>query len=723
MVSKINSNFAPVQFQTMDAKHLQIISDQLSISYKKIQNTTELLAEGATIPFIARYRKEATGSLDEVQLTEIKTQIQKLEELEKRRLSILKSIEEQGKLTDELRQKILSIYNLTELEDVYLPYKKKRKTRASVAKEKGLEPLAKAIFEQRNQNAESLASNFLTDKVSTTDEALQGARDIIAEWINEDEKARNKVRFSFRRNATIRSKVARGKETDGAKYSDYFDFEEPLKKCPSHRLLAIRRGEEEGFLRVSIAPDEEETIYHLEKLILKGHGKSTEQVKEAIADCYKRLLSSSIETEFRNLAKEKADNEAIEVFVENLKQLLLSPPLGQKRILAIDPGFRTGCKLICLDQDGSFLHHSTIFPHPPQSLEYEAIQKLETLADRYKIEALAIGNGTAGRETLAICKKCNFDNPVELFIVNESGASIYSASEIAREEFPDLDLTVRGAISIGRRLMDPLAELVKIDPKSIGVGQYQHDVNQNQLKQSLDRVVESCVNSVGINLNTASKHLLTYVSGLGPMLAQNIVNYRSENGLFQTRADLKQVTRMGEKAFEQCAGFLRIRHAKNLLDNTAVHPEAYHIVRQMASDLNASVEDLIKNAALRKQIRVENYITENIGLPTLKDILEELEKPGLDPRGEVKAFEFANISSIDDLQEGMVLPGIINNITNFGAFVDIGIKESGLVHISQLSNTFVKSPADVVSLQQEVRVKVLEIDKARKRVSLSMKQV
>ncbi len=707
----------------MDAKHLQIISDQLSIAHKKIQNTAELLSEGATIPFIARYRKEVTGSLDEVQIGDIQNQIQKLQELEKRRESILNTIEEQGKLTDELRQKITATYNSTELEDLYLPYKKKRKTRASVAKEKGLEPLANSIFEQRNQNVENLAASFLNDEVPTIEEALQGARDIVAEAINEDEKARNQVRYSFDRGATIRSKVARGKETEGAKYSDYFDFEESLKKCPSHRLLAIRRGEEEGILRVSISPDEEETIYHLEKHFLKGHGKATDQVKEAITDCYKRLLSSSIETEFRNLSKEKADKEAIDVFAENLRQLLLAAPLGQKRVLAIDPGFRTGCKVVCLDQSGTLLHHTTIFPHPPQSQEYESIQKLESLANQYQIEVFVIGNGTAGRETLSVCKKCNFKNPVELFLVNESGASIYSASEAAREEFPDLDLTVRGSISIGRRLMDPLAELVKIDPKSIGVGQYQHDVNQNQLKESLDRVVESCVNSVGINLNTASKHLLTYVSGLGPMLAQNIVAFRSENGAFKSRTELKKVPRMGEKAFEQSAGFLRIREAKNPLDNTAVHPETYHIVQQMAKDLNTSVKELIENASLRKQINLQNYITDIVGLPTLKDILAELEKPGLDPRGKAKSFEFANISSIDDLHEGMVLPGIINNITNFGAFVDIGIKESGLVHISQISNTFIKSPAEVVSLQQEVQVKVLEIDKARKRVSLSMKQV
>ncbi len=707
----------------MEAKHFQIISDQLSIAYKKVQNTAELLGEGATIPFIARYRKEATGSLDEVQISEIQTLIHKLEELEKRRLSILNSIEEQGKLTDELRRKIVSTYNLTELEDLYLPYKKKRKTRASAAKEKGLEPLANAIFEQRNQNIENLAAGFLTDEVPTLEEALQGARDIIAEWINEDEKARNTARISFNRGAVIRSKIAKGKEKDGAKYSDYFEFEEPLKKCPSHRLLAIRRGEEEGILRVSVAPDEEEAIYHLEKLYLKGQGKATDQVKEAVTDSYKRLLSSSIENEFRNLSKEKADKEAIDVFAENLRQLLLAAPLGQKRVLAIDPGFRTGCKIVCLDESGALLHYTTIFPHPPQAQEYESIQKLESLADQFQVEAVVIGNGTAGRETLSVCKKCNFKKPVELFLVNESGASIYSASEVAREEFPDLDLTVRGAISIGRRLMDPLAELVKIDPKSIGVGQYQHDVNQNQLKNSLDRVVESCVNSVGINLNTASKHLLNYVSGLGPMLAQNIVTYRTENGAFKSRNELKKVPRMGEKAFEQSAGFLRISASKNPLDNTAVHPESYHIVQQMADDLNASVKELIENAALRKKINLQNYISEKIGLPTLKDILAELEKPGLDPRGEAKAFEFASISSIDDLEVGMVLPGIVNNITNFGAFVDIGIKESGMVHISQITNKFIKSPADVLSLQQEVKVKVLEIDKVRKRVSLSMKQV
>jgi uncharacterized protein len=535
---------------------------------------------------------------------------------------------------------------------------------------------------------------------------------------------RNKVRFAFKKEATIRSKLVKGKEEEAAKYRDYFDFEEPLKKCPSHRLLAIRRGEDEGFLRVYITPDEENTLFQLEKLVLKGYGAATDQVKEALKDSYRRLLEPSIETEFRNLSKDKADEEAIEVFTTNLRQLLLAPPLGQRKVLGIDPGYRTGCKVICMDESGNLLHNTTIYPHPPQSDEYMAQKTLVDLVDRYQIDAIAVGNGTAGRETMTLCSKCQFNRAVEVFMVNESGASIYSASEIAREEFPDYDVTVRGAVSIGRRLMDPLAELVKIDPKSIGVGQYQHDVNQTKLKESLDLVVESCVNAVGINLNTASKHLLTYVSGLGPTLAQNIVNFRAENGTFNSRKQLKKVPRMGEKAFEQCAGFLRIRDAKNPLDNTAVHPESYHIVEQMAKDLNCTVQALIDSEQMRKSIDLKRYTTDTVGLPTLRDILSELAKPGLDPRGEAKAFEFAkNINSIEDLEIGMVLPGIVNNITNFGAFVDIGIKESGLVHISQLANKFVKNPNDVVSLQQEVKVKVTDIDRQRKRIQLSMKDV
>lgn len=708
----------------MNPTHIRLIADTLNIPGKKIENTVGLLTGGATIPFIARYRKEVTGSLDEIQIADIQKELKKLEELEKRKDSILNSIEEQGKLTDELRKKIESTYNMTVLEDLYLPYKRKRKTKASMAKEKGLEPLAQVIFMQKNNNVEQLAGNFLSNEVKSVDEALQGARDIMAEWINENEQVRNKVRFAFKREATIRAKLVKGKEEEAAKYRDYFDFEEPLKKCPSHRLLAIRRGEDEGFLRVYITPDEENTLYQLEKLILKGYGAATDQVKEALKDSYRRLLEPSIETEFRNLSKDKADEEAIEVFTTNLRQLLLAPPLGQRKVLGIDPGYRTGCKVICLDESGNLLHNTTIYPHPPQSDEYMAQKTLVDLVDRYQIDAIAVGNGTAGRETMTLCGKCQFNRAVEVFMVNESGASIYSASEIAREEFPDYDVTVRGAVSIGRRLMDPLAELVKIDPKSIGVGQYQHDVNQTKLKESLDLVVESCVNAVGINLNTASKHLLTYVSGLGPTLAQNIVNFRAENGTFNSRKQLKKVPRMGEKAFEQCAGFLRIRDAKNPLDNTAVHPESYHIVEQMAKDLNCTVQSLIDSEQMRKSIDLRRYTTDTVGLPTLKDILSELAKPGLDPRGEAKAFEFAkNINSINDLEIGMILPGIVNNITNFGAFVDIGIKESGLVHISQLANKFVKNPNDVVSLQQEVKVKVTDIDLQRKRIQLSMKDV
>ncbi|MCB0557521.1 MAG: RNA-binding transcriptional accessory protein [Phaeodactylibacter sp.] len=707
----------------MNDLHSKLIAERLNIPSRKVNNTLSLFSEGATIPFIARYRKEATGSLDEVQVADIQREAKKLEELDKRRASILGSIEEQGKLTDELRRRIEGTYDGTVLEDLYLPYKRKRKTRASAAREKGLEPLAEALFRQENNKVEALAARFITPEVPNVEEALQGARDIIAEWINEDERARNKVRFLFRKGAVIYAKVARGKEEEGAKYRDYFDYSEPLKNCPSHRLLAMRRGEEEGFLRVSISPEEEDSLYQLERIYLTGNGPASRQVKEALHDSYKRLLGPAIETEFRNLSKDKADQEAIEVFATNLRQLLLGAPLGQKRTLGIDPGFRTGCKVVVLDESGQFLKNATIYPHPPQSDEYNASLTLERLVAQFEIEAIAVGNGTAGRETLSFCRRLKFGRPVESFMVNEAGASIYSASDIAREEFPKEDLTVRGAISIGRRLMDPLAELVKIDPKSIGVGQYQHDVNQARLKESLDQVVESCVNSVGINVNTASKHLLTYVSGLGPTLAQNIVDYRSEKGAFPSRRELMKVARMGDKSFEQSAGFLRIRDGKNPLDNTAVHPESYHIVEQMAKDQGCSVEDLIHRAELRKKVDLRKYVTDTVGLPTLTDILKELEKPGLDPRGTARPFEFANIQSIEDLHIGMVVPGIVNNITNFGAFVDIGIKESGLVHISQLANKFVKNPADVVNLGQEVMVKVMEVDRKRGRVQLSMKEV
>ena len=708
----------------MNPKHLQLISDSLNIPKNRIESTIGLFDEGATIPFIARYRKEVTGSLDEVQIGDIQTQHKKLQELEKRRDAILKSIEEQGKLTDDLRERITKTYNLTELEDIYLPYKQKRKTRASIAREKGLEPLANEIYTQKHKNIDALAAKFLNDKVETIEDALSGARDILAEFVNEDENARNLVRRFFEREGMISSKLVKGKETEGIKYKDYFEFAEPLSKSPSHRLLAVRRGEEEGFLRVSIAPkDEEFLLKKLDDQYLIAHNESADQVQKAIEDAYNRLLAPSIETEFRNSSKNKADEEAIRVFVDNLRQLLLAAPLGQKRVLGLDPGFRTGCKVVCLDESGTLLHNTTIYPHPPQYQEAEAIEKLKNLVEKYKIQAISVGNGTAGRETEALCRSIKFDNAPTVFMVSEAGASIYSASEAAREEFPDQDITVRGAISIGRRLTDPLAELVKIDPKSIGVGQYQHDVNQTELKLSLDRTVESCVNQVGINLNTASKHLLTYVSGLGPSLAQAIVNFRTEKGLFENRAQLKKVPRLGEKAFEQCAGFLRIREAKNPLDNTAVHPESYEIVEKMAKDAKVSVAELIKNAPLRKDIKLQTYVTDKVGLPTLTDIMKELDKPGLDPRGEAKAFEFGNVRTMDDLKVGMVLPGIVTNITNFGAFIDVGVKQDGLVHVSQMANRFIRSPSEVVKLQQQVQVKVIEVDISRKRVMLSMKDI
>ena len=704
--------------------HVKRIADALQLPERKVSNTMQLLQDGATIPFISRYRKEVTGSLDEVQVGEIQQGMHKLEELEKRKAFILKTIEEQGKLTDKLRHQIDACYNPNELEDLYLPFKKKRKTRASIAREKGLEPLAKRIFQQDSASPEQLAGAFLNDDVPDIESALQGARDIIAEWINEDQRLRNRVRSIFNREAIISSKVARGKQEEGAKFRDYFDFSESLKRCPSHRLLAMRRGEEEGFLRVQIAPDEESTLGQLERMVLKGYGASTQQVKIAMEDAYKRLLGPSIETEFRTSAKEKADEEAIKVFAENLRQLLLAPPLGPKRMIGIDPGFRTGCKVVVLDRNGDLLEHTAIYPHPPQSKADAALAMLRKLAEHYQVEAIAVGNGTAGRETMSLLRNDQLGQKLQVFMVNESGASIYSASEIAREEFPEHDVTVRGAVSIGRRLMDPLAELVKIDAKSIGVGQYQHDVNQTRLRESLDRVVESCVNSVGINLNTASKPLLTYVSGLGPVLAENIVKYRSEQGAFRSRKELKKVARMGAKAFEQSAGFLRVRDAKNPLDNTAVHPESYRLVEAMAKDLGCNVKELIESKELRQQIDLHRYVGGNVGLPTLKDILSELTKPGLDPRGEAQVFEFAQgIKSMEDLQVGMVLPGIVTNITNFGAFVDIGVKQDGLVHISQIADRFIKNPADVLSLQQKVQVRIVDVDLARKRINLSMKNL
>ncbi len=708
----------------MNSVYIPLIASATNIRPHKIEKTLALLNEGATIPFIARYRKEVTGSLDEVQIAAIQKENNRLTELDKRRESILNSIEEQGKLTPELRRRIEKTWDMTELEDLYLPYKRKRKTRASVAKERGLESLAKEIWKQRSDNVEALAKNYLNDEVPNVEDALQGARDIIAEQLAEDEKSRNKVRFGFKRYALIKAKVARGKDEEAATYKDYFAFEEALKKIPSHRFLAILRGEGEGLLRVSIGLEEEEILYQLENLHLEANNAASKQIQLAIKDGYKRLLAPSIETEFRNLAKAKADAEAIGVFQENLRQLLLAAPLGQQRVLGLDPGYRTGCKLVALDANGNLLKNSAIYPHPPQSRFVEATETLKDWVYRYEIDAIAVGNGTAGKETLAMCRAIDFGRPIEVFMVNEAGASIYSASEVAREEFPNEDVTVRGAVSIGRRLMDPLAELVKIDAKSIGVGQYQHDVNQVQLRESLDRVVESCVNSVGINVNTASKSLLTYVSGLGPTLAQNIVNYRAENGTIKSRAALKKVPRMGAKAYEQSAGFLRIREAKNALDNTAVHPESYHIVEQMAKDQGVKVQDLIDQKALREAIDLKKYVSDTVGLPTLRDILNELAKPGLDPRGNAKTFSFApGINKIGDLNVGMIVPGIVTNVTNFGCFVDIGIKENGLVHISQLANKYVDKPADVVKLQQEVQVKIMEIDLKRGRVALSMKAV
>ncbi|MEZ4919995.1 MAG: Tex family protein [Saprospiraceae bacterium] len=699
------------------------VAPLVNIPAQRVRAVEELLASGATIPFISRYRKEATGSLDEVQIGAIADALKRLQELEKRRAVVLESIEEQGKLTPELRAAILGADTMTALEDLYLPYRPKRKTRASVAIERGLEPLAQRIFSQKDKSLAGVARAYINADVPTEEDALQGARDIIAEWVSEDARARDKVRRHFERGAEIRSKLVKGKEEEAAKYRDYFDWSEPLKKCPSHRLLAMRRGEDEGFLRLKIAPDEAEVTPDLVRLFVRGYGDAARETKLAVEDAYKRLLASSIETEFRNTSKELADREAIRVFTENLRQLLLGAPLGEKRVMGIDPGFRTGCKVVCLDAAGNLLYNTAIYPHEPQRQVEQSRTALTELVDKYAIEAISIGNGTAGRETMDFLQHVPFNRPVELFLVNEAGASIYSASEIAREEFPKEDITVRGAVSIGRRLMDPLAELVKIDPKSIGVGQYQHDVHQGQLKESLDRTVESCVNSVGININTASRHLLTYVSGLGPVLAKNIVDYRSENGAFQKRSDLQKVPRLGDKAFEQAAGFLRIRGGENPLDNTAVHPERYQLVAEMATDLGSTVEALIQNKSLRDQVDLNRYVRADVGLPTLKDIIKELEKPGLDPRGNAQPFEFANIRSLEDLSPGMILPGIVNNITNFGAFIDIGIKDSGLVHVSQMADKFVKDPAEIVHLQQHVRVKVLDIDFQRRRVSLTMKGI
>jgi uncharacterized protein len=706
----------------MIQKHLEIIAENLHITQKQVQNTLNLLNEGATVPFISRYRKEATDSLDEVQIGEIQNHSKKLAEIEDRKKSILASIEKQGKLTGELERKILSSYNLTELEDLYLPYKIKKTTRAAKAREKGLEPLSEILMKQNVGSTEIFALKFLNDKVETVEDALSGARDIIAEQISENQTVRNAVRYEFDNNAVVCSKVIKAKEEEAEKFKDYFDYSEVLKRIPSHRMLAIRRGEAEGFLRVSILPGDERIIDKIKRLFVKGRTESSEQVSIAVEDSYKRLLEPSVENEFRGLSKEKADKEAIAVFSENLKQLLLASPLGEKRILALDPGFRTGCKMVCLDEYGNILHNETIYPHPPQNETTLAARKLTNAVNTYKIDAMAIGNGTASRETeYFVRNKVRFDRDIQVFVVSENGASIYSASPVAREEFPEYDVTVRGAISIGRRLSDPLAELVKIDPKSIGVGQYQHDVDQKELQESLDRVVEYCVNSVGVDLNTAGKYLLNYVSGLGLQLAQNIVDYRNEIGGFKSRAELKKVKRLGEKAFEQCAGFLRIRNAKNPLDNSAVHPESYKIAEKMAKDIGVEIKDLIGNSMLIKQIKPENYVSEKVGLPTLKDITAELEKPGRDPRKAAKIFEFSNeVFKPEDLREGMILPGIVTNITNFGAFVDIGVKQDGLVHISQIKEAFVSNPADVLTLHQHVKVKVISVDLPRKRIGLTM---
>ena len=699
----------------------KMIATALNIAVHQVENTLSLLNGGATIPFISRYRKEATGGLDEVQIGEIKERYDKLSDIAKRKETILKTIEEQGKLTTDLKKRIDTCWDATELEDIYLPYKPKRKTRAESARQKGLEPLATILMMQRENNLMPRVRTFVKGEVKDEEDALKGARDIIAEQVSEDERARNQVRNQFSRQAIISSKVVKGKEEEAAKYKDYFDFSEPLKRCTSHRLLAIRRGEAEGLLKVSISPDDEECTERLERSYVRGNNECSRQVQEAVKDAYKRLLKPSIETEFAALSKEKADEEAIRVFAGNLRQLLLAPPLGQKRVMGIDPGYRTGCKIVCLDAQGNLLHNETIYPHPPKSEHGLSARKLTKLVEQYQIEAIAIGNGTASRETESFVTNQRYDRKLQVFVVSEDGASIYSASKIAREEFPDYDVTVRGAVSIGRRLMDPLAELVKIDAKSIGVGQYQHDVDQTALKKSLDTTVESCVNSVGVNLNTASRHLLTYISGLGPTLAQNIVDYRAENGAFTSRKELMKVPRMGAKAFEQCAGFLRIPGAKNPLDNSAVHPESYAVVEHIAKDMGCSVEELIKNKEIRDKIDIRKYVSDKVGLPTLTDIMAELEKPGRDPRQAIKVFEFdKNVKTIDDLKAGMVLPGIVTNITNFGCFVDVGIKENGLVHVSQLCRQFVSDPTTVVSIHQHVQVKVLSIDMERKRISMTM---
>lgn len=704
--------------------YAKLIAGQTNLSEEHVANTIALLELGCTIPFIARYRKERTGNLNEVQIAQISDLYDKLQELSKRKETILKTIGEQGKLTDELKKRIDDCWESTVLEDLYLPFKPKRRTRAQVAREQGLEPLATLLLLQRESQPKTAAARFVKGDVKDTESAIKGAQDIIAEMVSEDERSRNQLRNAYRRDAIISSKVVKAKadSDEAAKYSDYFDFSEPLRRCSSHRLLAMRRGESEGILRVSITADDTECLERLKRQYIRGRGACSLLVEEAVEDSYKRLLRPSIETELASLSKDKADEDAIIVFAENLRQLLLAAPLGQKRVMGIDPGFRTGCKVVCLDAQGNLLHHEAIFPHPPVNHRMQATMHVQQLVEQYGIEAIAIGNGTASRETSDFVKGLDFKHKVQTFVVSEDGASVYSASKIAREEFPDEDVTVRGAVSIGRRLMDPLAELVKIDPKSIGVGQYQHDVDQGKLKKSLDLTVESCVNSVGVNLNTASQHLLTYVSGLGPTLAKNIVEYRREHGAFTSRAQLKKVPRLGPSAYEQCAGFLRIPGAKNPLDNSAVHPESYAIVSQMAKDCGCSVDELMADREKRSKIDIRRYVNDTVGIPTLTDIMSELEKPGRDPREQIEEFEFdPNVTSIEDLVEGMVLPGIVTNITNFGAFVDIGVHQDGLVHISQLANRYVKDPNEVVHLHQHVQVMVKEIDLRRNRIALTMR--
>lgn len=699
------------------------LAGKTGIAPEYIRNLIALTEEGATIPFIARYRKERTGNMDEVKIAEIREMYGRFQELEKRKESVMETIRQQEKLTDRLERQIRECQDLQTLEDIYLPFKPKRQTRAAKAREKGLEPLAAILMKQENGDVEGRATRFVKGEVKDATEALQGARDIIAEWVNESEAARSRTRRQVEREAFVWSKVVKGKEKEGEKYADYFDFREPLKRCPSHRMLAIRRGEAEGILKVGVEINDGQALEGLERIFVKNDSEASEQVKAAVKDAYKRLLFPSVESENLLLFKQKADEEAIRVFAENLRQLLLAPPLGNKRVLGIDPGFRTGCKVVCLDETGQLLHNETIYPHPPHSAYKQAATKVVNMVATYNIQAIAIGNGTAGRETETFIQNLRYDRKIQVFVVSENGASVYSASKIAREEFPEYDVTVRGAVSIGRRLMDPLAELVKIEPKSIGVGQYQHDVDQVKLKESLDRVVESCVNQVGVNVNTASKYLLTYVSGLGPVLAENIVEYIRENGKVKSRDELKKVKRMGAKAFEQCAGFLRIEEAENPLDNSSVHPESYYIVERMARDFKVSVKDLIGNEELCRRIDPAEYTDAKTGLLTLKDIIEELKKPGRDPRKMAQVFSFAEgITRIEDLQEGMVLPGIVTNITNFGAFVDVGVHQDGLVHISEIADRYISSPAEVLSLHQQVRVKVIQVDRERKRIGLSIRQ-